>query len=77
MYEGYSHLANLFITTSNLGSERTAELQEKIWAIIDADSECEGGVTRMAEGDLAVRIFGSRAQKLQQLADEIKSLCVN
>ena len=76
MYEGYSHLANLFITTSNFGSERTAELQEKIWAIIESDNECEGGVTRMADGDLAVRIFGSRAQKLQQIAERIKSDCI-
>ena len=74
MYEGYSHLANLFITTAAFDAEETAQLQEEIWQIIEADSECEGGVTRLAAGDLAVRVFGNRAQKLQQIAEKIKSL---
>lgn len=72
MYEGYSHLANLFITTKNYDQARTAELQEKIWAIIDEEEQCEGGVTRLASDDLAVRIFGNRAQILQDLAEKIK-----
>ena len=73
MYEGYSHLANLFITAAAFDAEKAAQLQEKIWATIEAYSECEGGVTRLAAGDLAVRIFGNRAQKLQQIAEKIKS----
>ena len=73
MYEGYSHLANLFITAAAFDAEKAAQLQEKIWEIIDSDNECEGGVTRLAAGDLAVRVFGNRAQKLQQIAEKIKS----
>ena len=56
------------------GTERTAELQEKIWQILDEDSEIEGGVTRLTTGDLALRIFGHRAQKLQQIAEKIKEV---
>lgn len=56
------------------GTERTAELQEKIWQILDEDSEIDGGVTRLTTGDLALRIFGHRAQKLQQIAEKIKEV---
>ena len=62
MYEGYTHMANLFLS------------KEKIWQILDEDSEIDGGVTRLTTGDLALRIFGHRAQKLQQVAEKIKKL---
>ena len=55
-------------------ADRTAELQEKIWQILDEDSEIDGGVTRLTTGDLALRIFGHRAQKLQQIAEKIKEI---
>ena len=55
-------------------SDRTAELQEKIWQILDEDSEIDGGVTRLTTGDLALRIFRHRAQKLQQIAEKIKEI---
>lgn len=55
-------------------SDRTAELQKKIWQILDEDSEIDGGVTRLTTGDLALRIFGHRAQKLQQIAEKIKEI---
>ena len=58
-------------------SDRTAELQEKIWQILDEDSEIDGGVTRLTTGDLALRIFGHRAQKLQQVAEKIKKIYEN
>ena len=102
LYEGYTHMANLFLSTlcnrdnvdggketnidgmdikkqmnsSGTGrtSDRTAELQEKIWQILDEDSEIDGGVTRLTTGDLALRIFGHRAQKLQQIAEKIKEI---
>lgn len=73
MYEGYSHMANIFLSSSDDG-KKTMELQEKIWEILEHEEECEGGVTRLASGNLAVRVFGNRAQKLQQVAEEIKGL---
>ena len=90
MYEGYTHMANLFLSkicsrdgencSQESGSVKSAdsainlELQEKIWQILDEDSEIDGGVTRLTAGDLALRIFGYRAQKLQQVAEKIKKL---
>lgn len=78
MYEGYTHMANLFLSKISRGQESDAsknlELQEKIWQILDEDSEIDGGVTRLTSGDLALRIFGCRAQKLQQVAEKIKRL---
>lgn len=79
MYEGYSHLANIFLTgcmgeTGAFEAEKTRELQEKIWGIIESAADCDGGVSRLASGDLAVRIFGNRAQVLQEIAAKIKKI---
>lgn len=108
MYEGYTHVANIFMTAAN--GEMREQLKSAVWEILEAESEsgssaagvggsqvggsqvgtdggsevsgsavggrgglCEGGVTELAYGDLAVRIFGSRAQSLQQLSEKIKS----
>lgn len=68
MYEGYTHMANIFL------SGGTEEMKEEIWQILEAEVQCEGGVTRLAMGDLAVRILGRRAQVLQETAEKIKSL---
>lgn len=71
MYEGYTHMANLFLSKTG-GDDR--ELQEKIWQILDEDPKIDGGVTRLTSGDLALRIFGHRAQRLQEMAETIKKL---
>lgn len=78
MFEGYSHMANIFLTGCVDGGAfdevKTGELQEKIWDILEETSDCDGGVTRLASGDLAVRVLGNRAQKLQEVAEKIKGL---
>ena len=79
MYEGYTHMANLFLSEHYTGQESAdkesnLDLQEKIWQLLDEESEIDGGVTRLTTGDLALRIFAHRAQILQQLADKIKKL---
>ena len=87
MYEGYTHMANLFLskicdekccpeseTVKAADSVRNIELQRKIGEILDEEPEIDGGVTRLTTGDLAIRIFGYRAQKLQQTAERIKKL---
>ena len=61
-------MANIFLSVSG----ESLTIQEKIWGILEEESECEGGVTRLTQGDLIVRIFGNRAQKLQEVAGEIK-----
>jgi len=68
MFEGYSHMANIFLTGCVVG------LQAKIWDILEETYDCDGGVTRLASGDLAVRVLGNRAQKLQEVAEKIKGL---
>ena len=68
MYEGYSHMANIFLSVS----EKKTEQQDQIWEILEEETECEGGVTCLSQGDLAVRIFGNRAQILQETAEKIK-----
>lgn len=69
MYEGYSHLANIFLT-----KPQEENVQEMINNIVQNEQQCEGKVTRLSQGDLAVRIVGNRAQKLQEISDKIKSL---
>lgn len=49
-------------------------MQEKIWEVLENEKECAGGVTQLVHGDLAVRILGHRAQKLQETAEEIKAI---
>lgn len=73
MYEGYTHMANLFLSVLE-SNEKMSEITEKIWEILDKEEDCDGGVTRLCDGDLAVRIFGHRGQKLQQIAEKIKML---
>lgn len=66
MYEGYSHMANIFLTSAGSLSE------EKLYEILQAFPECDGGITRLASGDMAVRAFAHRAQLLQNLAERLK-----
>lgn len=68
MYEGYTHMANLFMSKTNNIDEK------KIWQILDEDPEIDGGITHLATGDLVLRIFGYRAQKLQKIAEKIKKI---
>ena len=67
MYEGYTHLANLFL--SRPGPEVPKEIQK----LLD-ERQLDGGVTRLMDGDLAVRIFGMRAQPLEDAAEKIKMI---
>lgn len=67
MYEGYTHVANIFLTGPLPG------LKDQIWDLLERE-ECEGGVTALTGGDLAVRLYGTRAQKLQQITEQIKTM---
>lgn len=71
--ESLSHTEAAACAEVAVDAVKTAELQEQIWAILETEPECEGGVTRLAQGDLAVRVFGNRAQKLQEVAEKIKT----
>lgn len=73
MYEGYTHMANLFLSKKR-NADKNSELQEKVWELLEENQEIDGGITRLTSGDFALRIFGYRAQKLQQIAEKIKKL---
>ena len=66
MYEGYSHMASIFLSAGP-----GLEWQEKAAWIMEQTKEIEGAVTRLACGDYAVRMFGMRAQILQETAAQI------
>ena len=67
---GYTHMANLFLSRTEYADTLLNEIRE----ILDGDPEIDGGATTLSGGDLAVRIFGHRAQKLQQTAEKIKTV---
>lgn len=73
MYEGYSHLANLFLSCS----VKNGDVKEKIWEILEQYENISGGVSALEENDLVVRIFGNRAQTLQQAAEVIRRIYDN
>ena len=54
-------------------SEHADTLLDEIREFLASDPEIDGGATILSCGDLAVRIFGLRAQRLQQMAEKIKS----
>ena len=70
MYESYTHLANLFLTAP----EGPAEFEKKVRELLDGEKETEGGITRISDGDFAVRILGRRAQELEKISQKIWDL---
>lgn len=69
MYEGYTHMASMFLS---VGPNQS--WQEEIVHLLEETKECEGGITRLAQGDFAVRILGTRAQVLEETAAQILKL---
>ena len=68
-FEGYSHMASLLFFHFNISEETENTLRRRIEGAKDA----EGGITRTGAGDIAVRIFGNRAQRLQELCRKLRS----
>ena len=66
-FEGYTHLANIFIGNFN-GDEKFIE---EISKLIDEDIEVTGGVTLTEDKDVSIKILGYSGQKLSDLSDEI------
>ena len=67
MYEGYTHLLNLFLTRPRHPDTFFREVRDYLLGITDA----EGGITELMDGDFAVRVFGRRAQRLEEINREI------
>lgn len=68
MYEGYSHMGNLFMTQSYFRSFPNVE--ESFLKLL-ARNDLEGGFTRLASGDYVMRVFANRAQILEDFVEEI------
>lgn len=71
MMEGFTHQANLFVTKPEDGEAFCEEVRK---LLEDERKNCQGGITRLAEGDYAVRLFGWRGQVLEELSDKILRL---
>ena len=71
MMEGFTHQANLFVTKPEDGEAFCEEVRN---LLEDERKNCQGGITRLAEGDYAVRLFGWRGQVLEELSDKILRL---
>ena len=67
MFEGHSHLANLLL----FGMKVDEEKKNQIRGMFENDPEICGGLSMTAYGDTVIRIFGDRAQKLQEVCEEI------
>lgn len=66
MYEGYTHMASMFLSA---GPDQ--QWQDEIAQILENGREYEGGITKLAQGDFAVRMFGTRAQILEEATETI------
>lgn len=71
MMEGFTHQANLFVTKPEDGEAFCEEVRK---LLEDERKNCQGGITRLTEGDYAVRLFGCRGQVLEELSDKILRL---
>ena len=70
MFESYTHLANLFLTAPACSEK----FEENVRELLKETEGTEGGLTRLSEGDYAVRILGRRAQDLEQISQKIWDL---
>lgn len=69
MYEGFTHLANMFVTGN---SGRDGYWVEKAREVIEGTSQIEGGITELESGDYAVRLLGNSGQRLLETAEGIR-----
>lgn len=70
MYEGYTHLLNLFVTAPDEADGFVSGVRE----YLDGRKECSGGITELSDGDFAIRVLGRRAQELEGINRHIKNL---
>lgn len=72
MYEGYTHLANLVL----FNIPKTDMWMGSVREMLEEMTDLEGGVTRIASGDVAVRLLGRGAEKLLHVLEKIRALPV-
>lgn len=67
MYEGFTHLANLLIFNEDCSDEWLGSIR----TLMDDAPDLEGGASRIVNGDIAVRMLGTSAQKLTDMMGKI------
>lgn len=67
MYEGYSHLSNILLC----GFGESESRLERIRDILSGETQVAGGATMLVEGNIAIRILGQNAWKLQEIGKRI------
>ena len=65
LYEGYTHILNLFISRLPQGEEFFDFAQE----LLKSREGAEGGITRLEDGDFAIRALAHRAQILEEISN--------
>ena len=65
LYEGYTHILNLFISRLPQGEEFFDFAQE----LLKSREGAEGGITRLEDGDFAIRALAYRAQILEEISN--------
>ena len=70
MYEGFTHLLNLVF----FNIEKSESWISAVRELLDETPDVEGGVTRIASGDVAVRILGRGAEPLLKISEKIQEM---
>ena len=70
MYEGFTHLLNLVF----FNIEKSESWISAVRELLDETPDVEGGVTRIASGDMAVRILGRGAEPLLKISEKIQEM---
>lgn len=79
MFEDYTHLANIFVSRpvdAASFKEQTYRLLQDYEETPRHDTKIEGCLTELSDGDYAVRIFGMRAQVLEEVKEKIMTLAL-
>lgn len=88
LYEGFTHLANLVVLNAGVDDAcflAARDYLREVTGVIGAsaaapasagtDSEAvAGGITRLASGDVAVRLLGRRAQRLEDVLAQVRGI---
>ena len=70
MYEGFTHFLNLVF----FNIEKSESWISAVRELLDETPDVEGGVTRIASGDAAVRILGRGAEPLLKISEKIQEM---
>ena len=88
LYEGFSHLGNLVLINCQVGEatftaardylrDETGVIGAAAGSPVGAATGSEaisGGITRLASGDVCVRLLGHRAQRLEDVLSRVRTL---